>query len=286
MGAIVSADPAVELVLYSDGQPWDEERAVRAIQHELENILVSANRIGRVLLHARAHLGHGSFQEWVRARMPFSYPTAHRYMQVAEFFTAHPRLAEPLATGRLKNVLLLTSLPSELEQSLAEDGGLAQVPAEELGRLPYADLKKLKEKLESDLVSQRRKAELAEEQLKERNELVAKLSERRHGSDKERRTLEVCGELRHKVSKLITQLGFELDLAAQNWDELGPEAQAEVAGLLAWVETWTRVERIRHEMLRGTDTPAWLLQEALEEPRPAKSRFTIPTDRDLPRFGE
>ena len=54
-------------VLLDDGQPWDEDRAIRAIHHELENILVSANRIGRVLIQAKAHLGHGAFGAWVEA---------------------------------------------------------------------------------------------------------------------------------------------------------------------------------------------------------------------------
>lgn len=280
-----SADGATELILWSNGQPWDEERAIRVIQHELEQIILSANRIGRVLLHARAVLGHGGFQEWVERCLPFSTPTARRYMQVAEFFSAHPKLAEPLSTGRLRNVLLLTSLPAELEQSLAEDGGLAQVPAEELGRMPYAQLRQLKEKLEAEVSAQRTRAERAESTLSERNELLVRATTRQIGDQRAARTIEVVGELRSKVTKLMGQLGFELDLAAQNWEELTPEAQAEVAGLIEWVETWIRTEKIRHELLRGGDTPGYLLGEVLAEPRTLKSSFVIPADRDLPSFG-
>lgn len=269
---------------YSDGVPWNEDRVLRHIHHHLEQIIVSAYEIGRALLHTKATLGHSRFEGWVQDHLPFSMRSAQRYMQVGEFLTAHPRLREPLAKARLKNVLLLTSLPPELREELIGDGHLAEVPPEELGTMPYVELRKLKERLEKELREKDTEIETIQIKLDERTEALAEATTRQHTSDypkQLRRTLEA---MKKNFEFALDETGFDLDVIAQRWDEVPPHLRAEVDATLTWMEVWVRHEVLRHATLRGDPVVGADLDDNLAQLHTNGPR--VPEHRAVPRFGE
>lgn len=272
-----------ELSPYSDGVPWNEDRVLRHIHHHLEQIIVSAYEIGRALLHTKATLGHGSFEGWVRANLPFSERTARNYMQVGEFLTAHPRLREPLAKARLKNVMLLTALPPELRDELVGEGHLAEVSPEELGTMPYVELKKLKERLEKQIVEQNEKLETLQGKLDERTEALAAATTRQITGNYPAQLKKTLDTMRRRVEAMMEELGFDLDTIAQRWDEIPPAQRAEVDGALTWLEVWVRHEVLRHATLRGDPVVGADIDDNLAQLPPAGLR--VPEHRHVPRFG-
>lgn len=46
-------------------------------------------RIGAILVEVKKECGHGAYQKWVEKELPFSYTSAHRYVQVARAFAAY-----------------------------------------------------------------------------------------------------------------------------------------------------------------------------------------------------
>ncbi|MFG1418303.1 DUF3102 domain-containing protein [Xanthobacter sp. V0B-10] len=53
-----------------------------------KTMLLKAKEAGDLLLQAKAECAHGAFKAWVEENCAFSYPTAHRYMQVAKKYSS------------------------------------------------------------------------------------------------------------------------------------------------------------------------------------------------------
>jgi hypothetical protein len=62
----------------------DRHEHVRRITAAWQNTVRNIVETGRLLIHAKDDIGHGGFEEMIRAELPFGPSTAQRLMQIAE----------------------------------------------------------------------------------------------------------------------------------------------------------------------------------------------------------
>lgn len=128
--------------LLLDGIDWDHHRVLAEVLHYTDQLMRSGYEIGRRLTWTKAVLGHGRFQQWCEANLPFSQICGRKYMQVAAFLDKHPGMRKPAqALGLKKTLLLATLAPDQIEQIL-DEGRLAEADIEGLDEVPYSVLKK------------------------------------------------------------------------------------------------------------------------------------------------
>lgn len=167
---------ADQLLRLGDGLPWDSDRVVREILAEQEQMVLSAARIGKRLALAKLQLGAGGFEEWVSTKLHFSRATAYRYIRVHAFFDAHPRLLKPMAGAGIKRTLLLTTLPEEELEMLAEEGQLGEVELDQLPETPYVELLKQVNELKKEKTDDQDEIATLSNKLDKANARIADLS--------------------------------------------------------------------------------------------------------------
>lgn len=83
-------------------------------------------RIGAELTEVKRVLGHGRYEQWAKERLPFSYPTANRYRQVAKAFAQYQSCQfdnfEPSALYLLAQPKGVTKAVRDHAVQLAEQG--------------------------------------------------------------------------------------------------------------------------------------------------------------------
>lgn len=281
MSDIIDLDPVEighTLAPYSDGRIWEEHQVLTEICFHTEQIVHSAYEIGRRLIWTKEVLGHGQFLTWCEANLPFSMRTIQNYMRVANFLVANPRLLKPMARAGMKRALLLTSLPQELVDEVIADGNLAEVPLDELGDVPYVDLKKEVVRLQKEredtqlkLAQYEREGRNLKEALGEQTAERSKIEEFAHN---------VLTRDAERFKAEIARLAGSYAVLTQRWDDLPHKQRAEAIALWEGLQAHLEYERVTFQQAIGQEVYGHQLAEALNHAR--ATGHAIDEDRVLP----
>ncbi len=277
---------AASLRPYSDGRAWNHELVVREIAMHAEQIVVSGYEIGRRLTWTKAELGHGRFEAWLGEHMPFSLPTARRYMQIADYLVENPRLLEPMAKAGLKKALLLTTLaPDQVEALLGDQGGMPEAEVEGIDKVPYHELRREVEKLRVERDMDRGTLKTRDDQLVRAKAEIADLTgiSRR---PEEAAVLDKIQKLHEKVDQVFTEIDILVDAVGPHWTGLSLRARGELAGL---VHYGMRLAQFEEALFRSTIGEAVWAHDwtaIIEDPFPAARSYPLPVERAGPEFAE
>ncbi len=291
------ADPPAELVEpppfdaamepWSDGRPWDSELVLREILHYGEQAVVSAYEIGRRLVWTKLTLDNRHFEAWCSKNLPFSQRTVQNYMRVAEWLRTRPSLLEPLARAGLKKALLLTSLPEDDAQALAEEGLIpsADLDLAEVEHLPYLELQKRLQrekrqavKRDSELAREKARADGAEAELQA---LQARIGAAQTADEKEARKL--LEQWRNEFDLVAAKVGLGLDVLSRRSGEFSQSTQFLVRGFAAYLRGYGELEDCRCRALLGEFVTGaeWPSREGDDRPG-GRSTYRLPEGRFLP----
>ncbi len=266
-----------ELLPYSNGELWDEERVIRRILHHTEQIVLSAHHIGCDLIWTKKLMHHGQFEEWCQAKLPhFNERTLRRYMQVAEFLTAHPALLKPLASAGIKKTLLLTTLAPDQLEAVMSDGHLAETAIDELDTVPYWQLKQEVEKLKKN--SGERDARLArtEKELERAKLVIAEASGALDTTDEAQ--LDVVDVARDDFMTAVQKFKAKLGPLLNRWQqgEVSPLVRGHVMAVLELADVSVKSVVYQAREAVGEGNYSAELMAIMEDPRPHASTYEIP----------
>ena len=244
-------DPmSAELMPYSDGRPWQQNVVTEEVLSHIQSIMVGVFEVGRRLLWGKSILPHGQFEAWVTLDLGLSVRTSQQYMQVSRFLVDHPGVLKPASRAGVKKLLLLSSLPEELQAQVEETGLLAEVPLSQLETTPYSVLKGMVQRLTSEL------EELKEESATTQNKLRRAQDRLMEESDPD----EFCrrgrvSEAKKAIEDALHKWARPMDDLAGSWDELAPATRAELVAYCEWLRAFATHEAARLEAIAEQITP-------------------------------
>jgi len=255
-----------KLIQLGNGRAWDSDLVLREILVEQEKMVISASRIGRLLAWTREKLGHGQFTNWVSRHVPFSVRTAQRYIRVHDFFEAHPRLLKPMAGAGLKRTLLLTTLPDEQLELLAEEGQLGEVDIDELPSTPYVELQKRVNDLKKEKGDTDDKVAKLENQLAEAHAQIADLSGVMSKDDQ--KLIEKFRKWKDDAENQFALFSAQTEGIGARLKDHHPAVRAEYVAFWEWLFTRAEVSCLEAQVTAGKSVYGSTINEAITRARP------------------
>lgn len=277
-------DPEAVTRWGGDNRTFDEEVALREIHHHVEMGLLHAVELGKRLLWAKGSLPYGTFGSWCKKHLKLSQPTIHRHMEIARFFRRQPHLLQPLARASLRQALLIASVPEEELAALTDDGTVAGISFEQLGKLSYAELEKTlrKARREAAVATAQAKATQRENQALT-TQLEAhklRLTEVMGVAPKEAAAIDkLVGDTWARFEAAWDELGWNLDELARRAIECAPKQRAAIRGLYEAMHARAELEYLRSLDLGGVAVTGAEWREALTRADAVGNAFPFPPGR-------